>query len=253
MLFSPSLYASSGGNSVMVEFINYYSLILRAVGFDEHQVHALEPVAGSLFSLLVILALGIAFKISVGKNKDNVVPGERFSLRILIEIITEIPYSLGKDFCGKEFEKYLPLLLSLFLFILISNLSGLLPGFPPPTDNINTNLAMGLMVFFVYNFAGIKEHKAHYVKQFMGPVLFIAPLYIVIETFSHLSRPFSLSLRLMGNIFGDHLILTVFTGLTYLVIPGILMFFGLLVSCVQSYVFTLLSSLYIYLAISHDH
>jgi F-type H+-transporting ATPase subunit a len=109
------------------------------------------------------------------------------------------------------------------------------------------------VVFVTYNYAGIKEHGTHYIKQFLGPVVFLMPLMFLIETVAHLARPVSLSLRLLGNIFGDHLVLSVFTGLTYVILPSFLLFFGLLVASIQSFVFTLLSSIYISLAISHDH
>ena len=141
----------------------------------------------------------------------------------------------------------------LFLFILVSNLTGLVPGFVPSTESINTNLAMGLMVYVIYNLAGIKEHGWAYVKQFLGPVWWLAPLFFCIEFISHLARPMSLSLRLYGNIFGDHLVLSVFTGLTWLVLPAFLLFFGLLVAVLQSFVFTLLTGIYLSLALSHDH
>ena len=81
----------------------------------------------------------------------------------------------------------------------------------------------------------------------------IGPLFVFIELVSHMSRPFSLSLRLAGNIFADHLILSVFTGLTYVIAPSILMFFGLIVAGMQSFVFALLTSIYVSMAISHDH
>ena len=79
------------------------------------------------------------------------------------------------------------------------------------------------------------------------------PLIFFIEMIGAFARPVSLALRLYGNIFGDHLVLSVFTGLTYFVAPALLLFFGLLVACLQSFVFTLLTSIYISLSISHDH
>ncbi len=243
---------ASEKSSAVVDFINFYALALHSIGFSEEDVHSLEPVAGSLFCFLIILTIGLFYRRSFRKNEE-VFPEEKISLRFFIEIMIDVPYGLAKDFCGKDFKSFLALLCGLFVFILVSNLSGLIPGFPPPTENMNTNLAMGISVFLVYNYAGIKEHKIKYIKQFMGPILLMAPLFFVIEIFSHLARPFSLSLRLMGNIFGDHLILTVFTGLTYIIFPGLLLFFGLLVACVQSFVFTLLSGVYISMAISHDH
>jgi F-type H+-transporting ATPase subunit a len=248
---SENALASSGG--AIPEFVNYYHLLLGGIGFDAEKIVMWEPVAAGAFSLIVITAIGIWFRGSVVRRGESVFPDERFSFGTLVEMLMDVVYGLGKDFCGLGFKKHLPLLGGLFLFILVSNSSGLVPGFPPATENMNTNLAMGLTVFFSYNYAGIREHGAHYIKQFLGPVVVLAPLFFVIELISHSARPFSLSLRLMGNIFGDHLILTVFTGLTYVVVPAMLLFFGLLVAVVQSFVFTLLSSLYVSMAISHDH
>jgi F-type H+-transporting ATPase subunit a len=144
-------------------------------------------------------------------------------------------------------------LAAIFLFVLTCNLTGLIPGFPPPTVSMDTNLGMGFIVFLVYNYAGFKEHGMAYLKHFAGPVIYIAPLFFCIELVSHASRPLSLSLRLVGNIYGDHTLLGIFTGLSYIVFPALLMFFGLLVAVVQSFVFTLLSGIYISMAISHDH
>ncbi len=114
-------------------------------------------------------------------------------------------------------------------------------------------MAMGIFAFLVYNVAGIKEHGVSYVKQFMGPFLVLAPLFIVLESISHAARPLSLSFRLTANIFGDHLLLGVFAGMVPLIVPALLLFFGLLVAFIQSFVFTVLTGIYINLAISHDH
>ena len=112
---------------------------------------------------------------------------------------------------------------------------------------------MGLIVFVCYNWAGIREHGFAYIKQFLGPVAFIAPLLLPIEMISHASRPLSLALRLYANIFGDHLVVGIFSQLTYLVVPSLLMFFGLLVAVIQSFIFVLLTCIYISMAKSHDH
>src|SRR5690606_6463329 len=138
-------------------------------------------------------------------------------------------------------------------FIFFSNLSGLVPGFPPASESINTNLAMALVVFIIYQVAGLREHGPGYIKQFLGPIVWLSWLILPIELISHLARPVSLSLRLYGHIFGEHLVLSVFTGLTCLLVPAALLFFGVLVAFLQSFVFTLLSSIYISMAVSHDH
>lgn len=245
-LFAPIASAASG----IPETVNYYEMLLHHL----HLGHEWVPTAGALFITLILALVGIRYRSTVTSAGENVVPESKFSLRFVIESMMDMLYGLGKDNCGDHYRKYLPLICTLFIFILFCNLSGLIPGFEPATVSMDTNVAMGLIVFIVYNYAGLKEHGGGYIKHFLGPVAGIAPLFFVIELISHGSRPLSLGLRLMGNIFGDHTLLGVFTGLCVFVpVPALLMFFGLLVAVVQSYVFTLLTGIYISLAISHDH
>ncbi len=229
--------------------INYYGIVADKL----HIAPKWEPTIGAVLVLGVVTLMGVYFKSSLAKSKDDIAPSGKFSLRFILEGVLEFLHGLSKDNCGEHFRKYMPFLSALFIFILTANLSGLIPGFPPPTESMDTNVAMGLIVFLVYNVAGLKEHGFGYVKHFLGPVAAIAPIFFCIELVSHGSRPLSLGLRLAGNIYGDHTLLGVFTGLSYIVLPAILMFFGLLVAVVQSFVFTLLTGIYISMAISHDH
>ena len=234
--------------------VNFYRwLVVEQLGIDAVWL----PTAGALLGLLVCLLLGLAYRVRVMRllASDNLlVPSAHFSLVSAVDAILDFLHGLARDTCGeKYFVSFFPLLASFFIFILVCNLSGLVPGLPPATESMSTTVALGLIAFLIYNYAGLREHGMSYAKQFFGPLLFIAPLFFVIEFFSHLSRPISLSLRLMVNIFADHLLLNVFTGLTYLLVPAALLFFGLLVACLQSFVFTLLTSIYISMAVSHDH
>jgi F-type H+-transporting ATPase subunit a len=246
--FGSQAFASGGEGA-----LELYPFVLSAIGFDGASAHRWAPVASTVFVTLVVLFGGLYFRGSITSSGDDVVPSERFSLRGLVEMMLDFVYGMAKDNCGHEYRSFLPLLATLFLVILAGNLSGLIPGLTPATVDISSNLAMGLVVFMAYNMAGFREHGFGYVKQFWGPVAAIGPLFVFIELVSHLSRPFSLSLRLAGNIFADHLILSVFTGLTYVIAPSLLMFFGLIVAGMQSFVFTLLTSIYVSMAISHDH
>ncbi len=247
---SASLGYAAGG----VSFINYYHLLLGSLGLNADDIALYQPVVGSILAMLVITLIGLRFNSSIKNSNDNCEPDGRFNLRTLVEMIFDFVYDLAKDIIGeKNFRNYLPLLTGLFLFIFICNLSGLVPGFPPATENFSTNLALAGCVFVLYNYEGVKEHGKNYIHQFIGPIWWMIPLMVIIEVVAHLARPVSLGLRLYGNIFGDHLVLSVFTGLTYFIVPAFLLFFGLLVASLQSFVFTLLSSIYISLAISHDH
>ncbi len=258
-IFCGSVAFGAEGGGPGATFINYHEIILHFLGFEDHDLVA---VAGAILTLVILVLIGVSYRGSATASLKNyekgdaaaLAPDGRVSVGTIVETFLDLVSDLASDVIGKDgYKPFLPLLCSLFLFILYSNLCGLLPGFPPATESINTNLAMALSVFVVYNYAGIKEHGFSYVKQFLGPVWWLAPLLFCIEVVSHLARPLSLSLRLYGNIFGDHLVLSVFTGLSYVFLPALLLFFGLLVALLQSFVFTLLTSIYISMAVSHDH
>lgn len=218
----------------------------------------LEKYDHVLSAILVVLFLTFAaYKIKNNlSKKESVLPDEKLSLRNIFEILT-IDFLL--DLLGgimgsrEKAKKYFPLLGSAFFFILFANILGLIPGFLPPTGNFNTPVACGLVIFVMYNFYGFKEHGLGYLKHFAGPVVFLAPLMIIIEIISHLVRPASLSLRLFWNMTGDHLVLGIFTDLTHFVIPAIFIALGLFVSFLQAFIFTVLSAIYISLSIAHEH
>jgi F-type H+-transporting ATPase subunit a len=207
-------------------------------------------------ALLVMIGLAL-FALRVRSQyaaaSDPSIPDSGFSARNVAEVVTEMITGLAESIVGHDAHKYVPLFGSLFLFILVANLVGLLPGFTPPTDNFNVTLGLGLVAFAAYNYYGVRAHGFAYLKQFMGPLLLLAPLMIVVEVFSHLFRPASLAIRLFGNMFADHLLLGIFTDLTKLVVPVVFYVLGTFVSLVQALVFTLLTMVYVALAISHEH
>ena len=175
----------------------------------------------------------------------------------VMEAFIQGTISMGDDTIGKErSRKYLPLILTIGLFVLISNLIGIVPGFESPTSNINITLPLALTVFIYYNYEGIKEKGAKkYFAHFMGPVPALAPLMFPIEILSHLSRIISLSFRLFGNIKGDDLFLAVLLMLVPFFAPlpayALLTFFAVL----QTFIFMILT--YVYLAgatlVDEDH
>jgi F-type H+-transporting ATPase subunit a len=128
----------------------------------------------------------------------------------VVEVILEQFIQMIDDVIGVDGRRYLPLIGTLGLFILVSNLLGLVPGLISPTGNLMTNAACALVVFFSYHYIGIKKQGlGHYLKHFMGPVPALAPLMIPIELISHLARPLSLTLRLFGNMTGGHILLAI--------------------------------------------
>lgn len=203
--------------------------------------------AGLVAGLLVLLAL--AARRQIAAATDAVIPDAGFSARNVFEIYLDGFNSMVLEpVLGKRGRAYLPFYATLFLFILVNNLLGLIPGFTPATSNPNTTLGLGLISFVMYNYLGFREHGPSYLKHFLGPVMWLAPLMGTLEVVDHLIRPLTLNLRLMMNMFADHLVLDIFTNLTYLVIPVIFLALGAFVSLIQAYVFTLLSLIYVGMA-----
>ena len=210
--------------------------------------------AHTVTALLVMVALvlfGLRVRARLAAVSDPIVPEAGLTARNIAEVVTEMITNLAEGIIGHDAHKYVPLFGSLFLFILVANLVGLLPGFVPPTDNFNITLGLGVVSFGAYY--GVRAHGAGYLKQFMGPLVVLAPLMLVVEGFSHVFRPASLAIRLYGNMFADHLLLGIFTDLTKVAIPVVFYVLGTFVSLVQALVFTLLTMVYVGLAISHEH
>jgi F-type H+-transporting ATPase subunit a len=160
---------------------------------------------------------------------------------------------LIEETMGEEGKAYFPLIATFALFILVSNLIALIPGFYPPTANLNTNAALALTVFVMTHVVGIKKHGLAYLKHFMGPILWLAPLIFIIEIIGHLARPMSLSLRLFGNMYGHEIVLMIFVGLVPFLLPVPMMLMGVLVAFIQTFVFTLLAMIYIAGALEEAH
>jgi F-type H+-transporting ATPase subunit a len=237
---------------------------------------ALSPWLGdhTFFAVVAVILLVIfAFKArsALAKTSDPVVPAAELGSRNIAELLLQLVVSQSDAVIGKAGRKYVPFFATFFFFILLSNLMGLLPGFLPPTGNLNTTLGLALVSFIGYNAIGVREQGPAYFKHFIGPMtglpgqgmlakLAFLPLllisvvfFFILEVFSHGFRPVSLSLRLFGNMMGDHAVVGAFIDLTKLVVPVAFYALGTLVCVIQAFVFTLLSMIYVALAISgHD-
>jgi len=161
--------------------------------------------------------------------------------------------NLIEETMGPKGKAYFPMLATFALFILVSNLIGLIPGLYPPTANLNTNAALALTVFAMTHIVGFKEHGVSYLKHFMGPILALAPLIFVIEIIGHMARPLSLSLRLFGNMYGHEIVLMIFLALVPVLMPVPMMLMGVLIAFIQTFVFTLLAMIYIAGALEEAH
>lgn len=228
----------------------------------------------TFFAMIAALILALfAFKARAAllRAQDPTVPAAELGSRNIAELLLQLVVNQSDAVIGKAGRKYIPFFATFFFFILLSNLLGLVPGFLPPTGNLNTTLGLALVSFVGYNVIGLREQGPSYLKHFVGPMtglpgkgmaskLAFLPLllisvgfFFILELFSHGFRPVSLSLRLFGNMMGDHAVVGAFVDLTKVVVPVAFYMLGTLVSVIQAFVFTLLSMIYVALAISgHD-
>jgi F-type H+-transporting ATPase subunit a len=212
------------------------------------QPHVFNGIIVSVI-LLILVFLGYS---QLKKTEDDVVPSPKLTFRNFVELLADGLANMIVDTMGPRGKEFILIVGTLAIFILFNNVSGLIPGFLPATDNVNTTFACSLIVFFLTHYYGFKEHGFKYLKQFVGPMWALAPLMIPIEIIGHLARPLSLGLRLFGNMTGDHLVTAIFFSLVPVLIPVVPMLLGLFVAFVQAFVFMLLSMAYFSGAISHE-
>jgi len=212
--------------------------MLEHHGFFQHVTHAW---------LVMAILVGIGLLATRGAGP---VPS---GMQNLMEVLLVEIQRMARETMGPRGMKYFPLIATLALFLLVSNLIGLIPGFAPPTASLNTNVALALTVFAMTHIVGIREHGLKYFKHFTGPIWWLTPLLLPIEIIGHLARPLSLSLRLFGNMYGHEIILMIFFTLVPLLLPIPMMVMGILVAFIQTFVFTLLSMIYIAGALEEAH
>ncbi len=197
--------------------------------------------------LVMLLLIAVAFLV---KNNIKTVPT---GLQNFFEPVIDGIDGMIEETMGPKGKAYFPLIATIAFFILTSNLIALIPGFYPPTANLNTNAAMALTVFAMTHIIGIKEHGIGYLKHFCGPVIWLAPLIFPIEIVGHLARPLSLTLRLFGNMYGHEIVLMIFFALVPFLLPLPMMLMGVLVAFIQTFVFMLLAMIYIAGSLEEAH
>lgn len=212
-------------------------------------LHISEAAVDAIVYTWLIIALLLIVSFLATKSIKSV-PG---GLQNFMEVVIGGIENMVVETMGEKGRPFFPLIATLAIFVLVSNLIGLIPGFFPPTANINTTAACAIIVFISTHVVGIKEHGFHYLKHFMGPILWLAPIMFFIEIIGHLSRPLSLTLRLFGNMNGHELVLMIFFGLAPFLVPLPMMLMGVLVSFIQAFVFMLLAMIYIQGSLEEAH
>lgn len=243
----------------MASDYNFIASALGLSGSGDVEVVSMAVVATGLIGL-GLLAVG-----ALKRANNPLVPGRSFGPRKIFEIVASFMVWLGDAAMGKENRKYLPFSATLFIFVLVMNLLGLVPGFIMPTHLPQINLGLAVLVFVLYNYWGIREvGLLSYLKHMFGPfsgwLIPVGMFLFCVELISHFIRPLSLTLRLFGNMTGDHMVLGVFTNITRglfeqgipVPVPVVFYLLGAVVCLIQAFVFTLLTMIYIRLATAHD-
>jgi len=202
--------------------------------------------AMELLVFLVLIGYFVLVRMSLSVEKPTAV-------QHLAEMTHEFVSDQGEQIIGHGFERFVSYLTTLFLFILLSNLLGLIPGLQSPTANVVVPLGFAILTFLYYHFHGVRANGFAYIKQFLGPVWWLYPLLFPIEIISHFARILSLTVRLYANMFAGDLLTLAFFSLVPIGIPLVFLGLHLGVAVIQAYVFFLLAAIYLSLAVAHDH
>jgi F-type H+-transporting ATPase subunit a len=225
--------------------------IARAFGFtfDAKHPHALPD------HIVMILLVAIGLIAFAAWLRSRLSVDNPSNIQHLIEVTFEGVQGLMKEVIGKDSKRFTALLGTLAIYILVGNLLGLVPGFLSPTSNLNVTASCAVCVFVYYNYQGIRKHGfLGYMKHFAGPVAWLAPLLFAVEVVSHLARPFSLSVRLFGNIFAEELLIQSLNNFIFPFFASIpVMFLALFASTIQAFIFILLTMVYLSGAVEEAH
>ena len=266
LVVAQAAYADSSGVQVVNWYheilIKFFSLFNQDLSISEISLKAehWSPVFASAFAVILLAAIAIFSGYAKMKpeqmSDDEILPPKKFGLIAFIELCWSVVSSTLESTIGeKNWMRFVGVLGGTFFVLIVSNLSGVLPGFSPATSSMSFTFAAAIAIFVYFNYYGIKESGFDYIKHLAGPVLWMAPLMFVIEFISLMSRPVSLSLRIFGNISGDHFVFAIFSGLMkdlyipFIPIPAIFLGFGTFVACLQAFIFMTLSAVYIKLAL----
>jgi len=228
-------------------------------------------VEGLLIRALAVIALlvlaSVAVRQRIAATNGGIVPDEGVTIRNTVEVILEGLTGLAKQTMGAEWQKWFPFVGAMFFFILIANLMGLIPGVGGITGDVNVAAAWAVISYVLFNYVGIRQHGiGHYLIKYMGPSFYtwhvggkhihVRPLFWLffpLETILDAARMATLSIRLIANMFADHTVVAVFLGLVPIGVPAIFLGLGMMVCVLQAFVFSLLTMIYVNLALQEAH
>jgi F-type H+-transporting ATPase subunit a len=234
-------------------FLNhYFAGVANAVLalFHLHPQYPQAPIDNTLAMEIVVFLVLLLFFLLVRATLSVDKPGPP---QHIAEMLHGFVSDQAESIIGHGFERYVPFVTTIFVFVLISNLLGLLPGFISPTAKPWVPLGVATLTFFYYHYQGIRANGPGYVKQFIGPIWWISWLMLPIEIISHIARILSLTVRLYANMFAGDMVTLVFFSLVPLALPSVFLGLHLFVSVIQAFVFMLLAMIYLAQATAHEH
>ncbi|MBM4310159.1 MAG: F0F1 ATP synthase subunit A [Deltaproteobacteria bacterium] len=246
--------AAANSGEMVLHLPTFLDFLAEKLGLDMHHAYFWDVELKYCVPLIMSFLVGctlVLFSMYATRRMEKIPRGAQ----AFVELVVEGAYNFLHDMLGKHTARYLPFFCTLFFFILAMNLWGLIPLMESPTHYMNTTLSMAIVVFVMYNFEGLRIKKLGYFKHFFEPI-FLAPLMFPLHVIGEFVRPASLSIRLYGNLTGEGLTLAVLVFLTPWIFGNIpvplhlfMVLLALLFSTIQATIFTMLSSVYLSLAI----
>jgi F-type H+-transporting ATPase subunit a len=229
--------------------------------------HLSQTWQSTTLVVVFLIGAGVLVRNRLAASDAGAVPDEGVSVRNLFELLVEGLADQAKAIMGEDYRSYFPIVGAIFFFILLGNITGLVPGLGDgSTGDVNTALAWAIISFVTYNYVGIRQHGWKYIYQFMGPALMdielggkhyhvrvLAWAFLPLELILHAARLLTLTVRLVANMFADHAVVAVWITIVPVVIPAVFMGLGLFVAFLQAFVFALLTMIYIGQALEEPH
>jgi len=232
----------------------------------EHWIDVSWVIQSAIVAGALLMVAGLLVRRRVATTDGGVVPDEGVSIRNLLEVLVEWLAGMAQERMGPDWRKYFPLVGTMFFFILIANVMGLVPGLGGATSDANTTWAWAVISWIFYTAIGVLKHKHKYLVKFMGPSFFeremfgrtvhfrlLIPIFFPLEILLDLARMLTLAVRLLANMFADHTVVAVWLSLIPIGVPAVFMGLGLVIAFLQAFVFSLLTMIYVGLALDEPH